>query len=121
MQGNGQLVRLGAIKISTGRNVSFLPALLLSKAFTEFVTAESVRAQMPKMNRETLFAYKFPLPRPALPLQKRFAQLADQLQSIVQQQSAGSLNADSIFNALLARAFSGVRLECPPALPLPIR
>lgn len=40
----------------------FLLELLLSKSFTDYATAESVRAQVQKLNRQTLFAYKFPVP-----------------------------------------------------------
>ena len=53
------------------REPRFLLSLLLSRAFTDFATAKSVRAQMPKLNRETLFGYKHPLP--AVAEQKRLS------------------------------------------------
>jgi len=83
----------------------FLLALLLTKAFTEFATSESVRAQMPKLNRETLFGYRYPLPPMAV--QTRFVQLAEQVESIERQQSEALKRSEAAFQALLSRAFSG--------------
>ena len=40
----------------------YLTTLLLGRAFTEYATAESVRASMPKLNRESLFKYQLPVP-----------------------------------------------------------
>ena len=83
----------------------FLLALVLSRAFTEFATAESVRAQMPKLNREALFAYDLPLP--PLALQDRFEALAASIEAIAAQQGAAVVKAESAFRTLLSRAFSG--------------
>lgn len=82
----------------------FLLTLLLGKAFTEYATAESVRASMPKLNREALFKYQFPLP--PVRLQQIFAERAEAMQSIQTQQSAATALAQATFNALLARAFA---------------
>lgn len=82
----------------------FLLSLLLSKAFTDFATAESVRAQMPKLNRETLFSFTFPLPPAAI--QKKFSVLSEQVQSVLGQQVTASAKAEAIFTALLSRVFS---------------
>lgn len=81
----------------------FLLGLLLSTAFTDYATAESVRAQMPKLNRETLFAYRFPVP--PLELQLQFAEQAAAVRSIQSQQSAATAKARATFDALLHSAF----------------
>lgn len=83
---------------------AFLCALLLTRAFTGFASAESVRAQMPKLNRETLFAYRFPLP--PFDLQERFAQRVAELRSVQIQQENAARNAESVLNALLAQSFA---------------
>ena len=88
-------------------HTNFLLALLLSTAFTEYATAESVRAQMPKLNRETLFAYRFPVP--PLKLQQQFADQSAAVRSIQAQQSAATAKAQSSFDALLAGVFSASR------------
>jgi type I restriction enzyme S subunit len=81
----------------------FLLGLLLSTAFTTYATAESVRAQMPKLNRETLFAYRFPAP--SLKLQLHFAEQAAAVRSIQTQQSLASSKAQATFDALMAQVF----------------
>lgn len=91
----------------------FLLALLLTRAFTEFATSESVRAQMPKLNRETLFGYRYPLPPMAV--QTRFVQLAEQVESIERQQSEALKRSEAAFQALLSRAFSGDLSDAVPA------
>jgi type I restriction enzyme, S subunit len=78
--------------------------MLLSRAFTEYATAESVRASMPKLNRETLFKYQFPVP--PVSLQVVFSEQAEAMQSIQSQQSTATAKAQATFDALLAQAFS---------------
>lgn len=82
----------------------FLLALLLSKSFTEYATAESIRAQMPKLNRETLFAYQFPVP--SINTQDQFSARAVDVRSIQTQQSAATATAQASFDALLAQVFT---------------
>ncbi len=82
----------------------FLLFLLLSRAFTEFATAESVRASMPKLNRETLFKYQFPLP--PIELQDVFSAQTSDIQSILSQQAAATAKAQAAFDALLAQTFA---------------
>jgi type I restriction enzyme S subunit len=82
----------------------FLLGLLLSDTFTDFATAESVRAQLPKINRESLFAFRFRLP-PAR-LQGEFASRVEQIRSILSQQYAATKKARAAFEALLARVFA---------------
>lgn len=82
---------------------TFLLSLLLGKTFTEFATAESVRVSMPKLNREALFKYQFPVP-PVI-LQEIFAERGEAMQSIQSQQSAATAKAQATFDALLAQVF----------------
>lgn len=82
----------------------FLLSLLLSRAFTEYATAESVRASMPKLNRETLFKYQLPVP--PVSLQVAFSDQAAAMQSIQSQQFAATAKAQATFDALLAQVFS---------------
>ncbi len=83
---------------------TFLLSLLLSRAFTGLATAESVRVSMPKLNREALFKYQFPVP-PVI-LQENFAERAEAMQSIQFQQSAATAKAQAAFDALLAQVFA---------------
>ena len=53
-------------------NNIYIMKLLSSKHFLEYAIKNSGRARMPKLNRETLFAYVFKLP--PLPLQQQFAE-----------------------------------------------
>lgn len=81
----------------------FLLSLLLSRAFTEYATAESVRASMPKLNREALFKYLLPLP--PVDLQEIFSERAGAVRAIQSQQSIATAKAQATFDALLARIF----------------
>ena len=81
----------------------FVAALLLSKAFTDYALGVSMRAQMPKVNRETLFAYKAPLP--PIELQHKFAAKAEAVRAIAAQQSAALATAQATFDALLHQFF----------------
>jgi len=59
---------------------------------------------MPKLNRETLFKYPFPMP--PVDLQVVFSERAEAMQSIQLQQSTATTKAQATFEALLAQAFS---------------
>lgn len=82
---------------------TYLLTMLLGRAFTDYATSESVRASMPKLNRESLFKYQFPLP--PMELQSVFAVNADSVLSIQSQQSTATAKAQATFDALLADAF----------------
>lgn len=82
----------------------FLLALLLSRVFTEYATAESVRASMPKLNREALFKYQFPVP--PIGSQAAFTERAEAIQSIQLQQAIATTKAEAAFDALLTSTFS---------------
>lgn len=59
------------LSIKGKANNVFICRLLLGKHFLEYAIKESGRARMPKINRESLFAYTFPIP--PLSLQQSFA------------------------------------------------
>jgi type I restriction enzyme S subunit len=82
---------------------TYLLTMLLGRVFTDYATGESVRASMPKLNRESLFKYQFPLP--PVELQDLFAVNADAMLSIQSQQSTAAAKAQATFDALLARCF----------------
>ena len=83
---------------------TYLLTMLLGRVFTDYATGESVRASMPKLNRESLFKYQFPLP--PVGLQDLFAVNADSMLSIQSQQSTATAKAQATFDALLARCFT---------------
>lgn len=82
----------------------FVVALLLSKDFTDYAIGVSMRAQMPKVNRETLFAYKAPLP--PIDLQRQFACKVEAVRAIAAQQSDALATAQATFEALLHQLFA---------------
>lgn len=82
---------------------TYLLTMLLGRVFTDYATSESVRASMPKLNRESLFKYEFPLP--PVGLQDLFAVNADAMLSIQSQQATATAKAQATFDALLADAF----------------
>lgn len=81
----------------------YVASLLLSNAFTKYAIGVSARAQMPKVNRETLFAYEHPMP--PLSQQQVFAKRAQQIASIAKQQVDATSKAEATFQALLSREF----------------
>ena len=82
----------------------FVAALLLSNAFTEYAIGVSARAQMPKVNRETLFAYEHPMP--PVELQRAFVTRIQNLNSMQRRQEVGLALAELAFSALLGKSFS---------------
>lgn len=80
---------------------SFLWRLLLTSAFTAWAVSKSSRAQMPKLNRETLFGYATPVPH--LRLQEQFDEGVAQLHSIIAQQQRALAAANELEAALLHR------------------
>ena len=85
-------------------SAEFVVSLLLSKDFTDYAVGVSMRAQMPKVNRETLFAYKAPLP--PVELQRNFAEKAGAVRGIAAQQAAALTTAEATFDALLHQSFA---------------
>jgi type I restriction enzyme S subunit len=87
----------------------YLYYLLLSPSFTDYAIEGSARAGMPKVNREHLFAFRFPLP--PVDQQKRIAANLDALSDEVRRFEVvvrGKLTAlDELKQSLLHQAFSG--------------
>ena len=80
----------------------YVHALLLSNAFTEHAVGVSMRAQMPKVNRETLFAYSHPLP--PIALQRVFSERAKEIFALQEGQHHALGVAKAAFGALLSKA-----------------
>jgi type I restriction enzyme S subunit len=87
----------------------YLYYLLLTPAFTEYAIKGSARAGMPKVNREHLFAYEFPLP--SLQEQERATEkldaLADETKNLAGIYERKLAALDELKKSLLHRAFSG--------------
>lgn len=81
----------------------YVAALLLSKAFTDYAIGVSARAQMPKVNRETLFAYRHPMP--PFRLQEVFASRVKEVNSILGGLDSSFAKSEQVFNTLLGRLF----------------
>ncbi|MPN22136.1 hypothetical protein SDC9_169519 [bioreactor metagenome] len=87
----------------------FLFFLLLTDNFTNYANKHSARAGMPKLNRESLFAYPFAIPDSAE--QQNIADKLDKLFDIGQQMQAQhdeiSTDCDELKKAILTKAFAG--------------
>lgn len=92
------------LRPENGKSTSaYVAALLLSKAFTEYAVGVSARAQMPKVNRETLFAYEHPLP--PIELQQEFAHRVQSVNSISSQQDQAVVRSELALKSLLGQCF----------------
>ncbi len=92
----------------------YMAWMLVSDGFTRYATQESQRARMPKINREELFAWMFPLP--PLPVQRA---LAARLRTEIAEATelCGALEAklatlDRLPAALLRQVFGGAVGGC---------
>lgn len=87
----------------------FLFFLLLSDNFTNYANKNSARAGMPKLNRESLFAYPFAIPDSIE--QQGIADELDKLfdinQQIQTQYDTISADCDELKKAILTKAFAG--------------
>ena len=83
----------------------YLWALLLSKAFTDYTLGLSVRANMPKVNREQLHAYEMMLP--PLSLQHEFAVRVAETRALEEKQAQSAARLGALFESMLAKAFAG--------------
>lgn len=92
------------LRSKNGKSIpAYVAALLLSKGFTEYAVGVSIRAQMPKVNRQTLFAYEHPLP--PIELQKTFACRVQEVGSVQRQQEDALKESEMVFSILLGSAF----------------
>jgi len=88
----------------------FTAWMLVSDDFTEYADTESRRARMPKLNRESLFAYQAPIPPLSIQQQityklQELMAVSDELRIILSERLE-AINAMPA--AVLRRAFSGV-------------
>ena len=81
----------------------YLLYALLHEHFTRYALDRATRAQMPKINREALFAFRLPVP--SLNLQESFARHCRDYECLRQQQRYAAVRADQAFQSLLDRAF----------------
>lgn len=98
------------LNVKRNMNKGFLFYTLFSEPFTDFANKNSARAGMPKINRESLFAYKFFLP--PLPIQKQIVAKLDSLSEKVKQLESNYkqvlADCDELKKALLKQAFEGM-------------
>jgi len=83
----------------------FLWALLLSTAFTNYITEHSGRANMPKLNREQFAAYDCAVP--PIALQNKFSGQVAQLRQFEIKREMVHANVEMLFSTMLHRAFTG--------------
>jgi type I restriction enzyme S subunit len=95
--------------------VDFAKFVLLADEFTAFAVKESDRARMPKLNREQLLRYKFPLP-PLAEQRRLAARLTAHLAVVERARSAADARvaaAEALPAAYLREAFEGLADDCP--------
>lgn len=97
------------LNVKRNMNKGFLFYTLFSEPFTDFANKNSARAGMPKINRESLFAYKFFLP--PLPIQKQIVAKLDSLSEKVKQLESNYkqvlADCDELKKSILKKAFNG--------------
>ena len=86
-------------------NSIFIWRLLLSKGFLEYAIKHSGRARMPKLNREALFAYRFPLP--PLPLQQQFAEKVEAIEHQKEMIKQSIKEVETLINSRMDYYFNG--------------
>ncbi len=81
----------------------YLMQILLNRHFTRYALDRATRAQMPKINREALFAFRLPVP--PIDLQESFARHCQGYMGVREQQRTAMGTAELAFQSLLARVF----------------
>ncbi len=82
----------------------FVWRLLLSKDFLEFAIKHSGRARMPKLNRETLYSYRFSLP--PLSLQQQFASKIEAIEHQKELIKQSIKEVETLFNSRMDYYFN---------------
>lgn len=82
----------------------FVWRLLLSKDFLEFAIKHSGRARMPKLNRETLYSYRFSLP--PLSLQQQFASKIEAIEHQKELIQKSIKEVETLFNSRMDYYFN---------------
>ncbi len=91
------------LKPTRGVSAGYMLHLMLSSWFTDIVVSQSVRAQMPKVNRETLFRIEVPLP--PLDEQRRIVDILDHAASIRRLREHAQAKVREIIPALFLDMF----------------
>lgn len=91
------------LKPSPGISVAYILYVILSPWFTRIVTSLSIRAQMPKVNRETLFGIGVPVP--ALEEQHRIVDILNHAASIRRLREEARAKAREVIPALFVEMF----------------
>ena len=81
----------------------YLQQILLNKHFTRYALDRATRAQMPKINREALFAYRLPVP--PTDLQDAFTRYCQGYGRVREQQRQALRVTEQAFQSLLAGVF----------------
>jgi type I restriction enzyme S subunit len=81
----------------------YLTQILLNQHFTRYALDRATRAQMPKINREALFAYRLPVP--PIDLQESFARHCQGYMGVREQQRRGLGVSELGFQSLLSGVF----------------
>jgi type I restriction enzyme, S subunit len=99
--------------IRAGKDLTreFLYKILRSDDFLNFAATQSRRANIPKINREELSSYEMIVPD--LNLQKRFSRMFLKIQSIKSAAEQTSQKSETLFQALLQKAFKGELVKDP--------
>ena len=84
----------------------FLAQLLRSNDFTTYAIRAATRAQIPKINRDELFAYHVSLP--SLDEQDRFVEIAEQAQLLEARINESLNTTNDLFDAVVGTAFTGI-------------
>jgi type I restriction enzyme S subunit len=86
-------------------NREYLWALLLSDYFTRYAAGLGERSSIPKVNRDQLNAFSFPVP--PLSLQHEFAGLVKNIRALEDEQGKSRERLGGFFQSILYRAFAG--------------
>lgn len=86
-------------------NAFFLKYVLSGPAFLKYAIEQSGRARMPKINREALFAFEFPLP--PLSLQQSFAAKIESIEHQKQLLRASIKETEMLFQSRMDYWFNG--------------
>lgn len=81
----------------------YLMQILLNKHFTRYALDRATRAQMPKINREALFSYRFPVP--PTELQRSFARHCQGYRNVRELQRTALGISEQEFQSLLSGIF----------------
>lgn len=86
-------------------NRDFLRFLLLSKLFLNYTANNSDRANIPKINRKALIAFRFN--RPPIELQNQFSVIVEKIEALKSRYQHSLTDLEALYGALSQQAFKG--------------